>query len=107
MKVASILLGLVAVVSARPSPTVDENLVKRATVTDVAFGFASLNGGTKGGAGGSVTTVSTLPQFTAAVSEKDTAPRIVFVKGIIKGSDKVRVGSNKSIIGLANSGKSS
>ncbi|KEY69465.1 hypothetical protein S7711_02005 [Stachybotrys chartarum IBT 7711] len=104
MKVTSILLGLVAAVSARPSPTVDENLVKRATVTDVAFGFASLNGGTKGGAGGSVTTVSTLPQFTAAVSEKDTAPRIVFVKGIIKGSDKVRVGSNKSVIGLANSG---
>jgi pectate lyase len=104
MKFLSTLASLVAVVAAAPSPTIDEAIVKRATVTDVAFGFASQNGGTKGGAGGTVTTVSTLPQFTAAVNEKDATARIVVVQGIIKGSAKIRVGSNKSIIGLANSG---
>lgn len=60
---------------------------------------------TKGGAGGTVTTVSTLPEFTAAVSEKNTAPVIVVVKGIITGNEKVRIGSNKSIIGLPGSGE--
>lgn len=60
---------------------------------------------TKGGAGGTVTTVSTLPEFTAAVSEKNTAPVIVIVKGVITGNEKVRIGSNKSIIGLPGSGE--
>lgn len=60
---------------------------------------------TKGGAGGTVTTVSTLPQFTEAVKEKNSEPVVVFVKGVISGSAKVRIGSNKSIIGLPGSGK--
>ncbi len=51
-----------------------------------------------------MTTVSTLAQFTAAVSEKNTAPAIVVVKGVITGNEKVRIGSNKSIIGLPGSG---
>ena len=59
---------------------------------------------TKGGAGGTVTTVSTLPQFTAAVNEKDSAARIVVVKGVISGSTDVRIGSNKSVIGLPGAG---
>ena len=59
---------------------------------------------TTGGNGGSVTTVSTLPQFTAAVDEKNTAPLIVVVKGIITGTANVRIGSNKSVIGLPGSG---
>jgi pectate lyase len=60
---------------------------------------------TTGGAGGTVTTVSTLPEFTAAVNEKNSAPAIVVVKGIISGDTKVRIGSNKSIIGLPGSGR--
>ena len=52
-----------------------------------------------------MTTVSTLPQFTEAVNEKNSEPVVVFVKGVISGSAKVRVGSNKSIIGLPGSGK--
>jgi pectate lyase len=51
-----------------------------------------------------VTTVSTLAQFTAAVSEKKKEPAIVFVQGMIEGSTKVRIGSNKTIIGLPGSG---
>lgn len=62
------------------------------------------NDRTTGGAGGTVTTVSTLAQFTAAVAEKNTAPMIVFVQGMINGSAKVRVGSNKSILGLPGAG---
>ena len=51
-----------------------------------------------------MTTVSTLAQFTAAVAEKNTAPAIVVIKGVITGSAKVRIASNKSIIGLPGSG---
>ncbi|KAL2132419.1 hypothetical protein VTI74DRAFT_3817 [Chaetomium olivicolor] len=103
------LASLLALTAATPTPTQPESgiprLAKRATISDAAnLGYATLNGGTKGGAGGTVTTVSTLAQFTAAVNEKNTAPAIVVVKGIIEGNEKVRIGSNKSIIGLPGSG---
>jgi pectate lyase len=49
--------------------------------------------------------VSTLAQFTAAVNEKNSAPAIVVVSGVITGNTKVRVGSNKSIIGLPGAGE--
>ncbi|KAK4109659.1 polysaccharide lyase family 1 protein [Canariomyces notabilis] len=103
------LASVLALAAASPTPTHPESgtarLAKRATISDAAnLGFASLNGGTTGGAGGTVTTVSTLPEFTAAVNEKNSAPAIVVVKGIISGDTKVRIGSNKSIIGLPGSG---
>lgn len=47
-----------------------------------------------------MTTVSTLAQFTAAVDEDDATPRIVVVSGTISGATDVRVGSNKTIVGL-------
>lgn len=68
------------------------------------YPFAANLYSTTGGSGGTITTVSTLPEFTAAVDEKNTAPVIVVVKGIITGVANVRIGSNKSIIGLPNSG---
>ncbi|TVY26093.1 putative pectate lyase B [Lachnellula hyalina] len=88
MKLSLLSSGLAIILqlaSATPTPTSDENVVqeraniaKRATITDIATtGYATQNGGTTGGNGGTVTTVSTLAQFTTAV----------------------RVGSNKSIIG--------
>ncbi|KAF9873818.1 pectate lyase [Colletotrichum karsti] len=104
---ATVFAGLAA---ATPTPTVDNvadkpHLVKRASISDKAtLGYATLNGGTSGGAGGTVTTVSTLAQFTAAVNEKDTAAKIVVVKGVISGAVNVRIGSNKSVIGLAGAG---
>jgi pectate lyase len=52
-----------------------------------------------------VTTVTTLAQFTAAVNEKNSAPAIVVVSGVITGNTKVRVGSNRSIIGLPGAGE--
>lgn len=52
-----------------------------------------------------MTTVSTLAQFTAAVDEDDSTPRIVVVSGTISGEENVRVGSNKTIVGLKGASK--
>jgi len=73
---SSSLTLLLQLASGAPTPTSDEaivqeraNIVKRATVTDIATtGYATQNGGTTGGKGGTVTTVSTLAQFTTAVT---------------------------------------
>ncbi|KAI8635517.1 polysaccharide lyase family 1 protein [Xylariaceae sp. FL1651] len=98
---------LAACVSAVPTPTEDGPLdaraiEKRAAITDAAnIGYASMNGGTKGGAGGTTTTVSSLAAFTAAAGS--SSPYVVVVKGAISGAAKVKVTSNKSIIGASGS----
>ncbi|KAJ5657148.1 uncharacterized protein N7484_000797 [Penicillium longicatenatum] len=87
--------------AAAPTPTtveVTNSVDKRATVSDAAFGYASLNGGTTGGAGGTTTTVSSYAAFTAAVS--GDSKKVVYVSGpITQTADQVKVGSNTSIIG--------
>lgn len=102
MKFTIALAALFGLAAAAPTPTEvsldTRTLEKRATISDKAtIGYATLNGGTTGGAGGSVTTVSTLAQFTAAA--KSPAKLIIVVKGTISGAASIRVGSNKSIIG--------
>ncbi|KAL5485615.1 hypothetical protein ACEPAI_6656 [Sanghuangporus weigelae] len=73
---------------------------KRTSVNDVAtLGFATLNGGTTGGSGGPVMTVTTLDELTDAVASDD--PKIVIIQGTITGNDVVRVGSNTSVLGAA------
>ncbi|OJJ96915.1 hypothetical protein ASPACDRAFT_1874263 [Aspergillus aculeatus ATCC 16872] len=90
--VAGLLSGQVL---AAPTATTH---AKRATVSDSAFGYASLNGGTTGGSGGTTTTVSSYAAFTSAVSSDDK--KVVYVSGTIsKTADQVKVGSNTSIIG--------
>ncbi|KAG4444159.1 hypothetical protein IFR05_000388 [Cadophora sp. M221] len=71
MKLSVVVLGLLtAATNALPTATSNEDvaapvdLAKRASITDVADGYASLNGGTTGGKGGTTTTVSTYAQFT-------------------------------------------
>ncbi|KAK3686359.1 hypothetical protein LTR37_019902 [Vermiconidia calcicola] len=61
-------------------------------------GYASLNGGTTGGQGGSETTVSDLDAFIEAVGADSAA--IVYVSGTISGAGSVYVTSDKSILGL-------
>lgn len=100
MKFSNLSLGLFAGVAlAAPTPTIDNeaNLVNRAAAT-TPIGYASLNGGTTGGAGGTTTTVSTYAQFTAAVAGTNKA--VVYVSAPISTAvSQVKIGSNKSIIG--------
>ncbi|WP_030158170.1 RICIN domain-containing protein [Glycomyces sp. NRRL B-16210] len=60
-------------------------------------GWATQNGGTTGGAGGSSTTVSSASAFTSAVS--GNSAKTVRVSGTIALSGMVNVGSNTTIIG--------
>jgi pectate lyase len=60
-------------------------------------GYASLNGGTEGGAGGSTTTVSSLAAFTAAAA--NTKANVIYVKGTISGSTMVKLTSDTSLLG--------
>lgn len=63
------------------------------------IGWATLGGGTTGGQGGEVVTVTNKAEFVAAVSG-DT-PRIVQVVGTIHGDYNIpNVGSNKTILGI-------
>lgn len=89
-----------ALAALAPLGTLASSLIPRQS-SATPIGYASLNGGTTGGAGGKTVTVSTYADLVAAV--KDESPAIVYVKGKITGSDKIRVGSNKSILGIDSS----
>jgi len=98
---------------AAPTPTENEHpqrarILKRATITDAAtLGYATQNGGTTGGEGGVTTTVSTLAQFSAVADNSkndDITPTIIIISGVITGDEQVRIGSNKTIIGLPGAG---
>jgi pectate lyase len=60
-------------------------------------GWASQNGGTRGGQGGPTVTVSSASALTQAVNSP--GPRIVRIQGVINVSGMVRVRSNISILG--------
>ncbi|KAJ3055945.1 hypothetical protein HK097_008654 [Rhizophlyctis rosea] len=88
-------------------------VLKVALAAAVAFGrvsaqltgYATLNGGTTGGAGGSSVTVTSKDAFINAV--KGTSPKIVYVSGIIDLGSGVTadIGDNTSVIGVgSNSG---
>ena len=63
------------------------------------IGWATLAGGTIGGQGGEVVTVTNKAEFIIAVS--DDIPRIVQVVGTIHGDYNIpNVGSNKTIVGI-------
>lgn len=105
LKLLPAVASLLALAATSPTPTVNSdarsNIEKRASISDAAtLGYASQNGGTTGGSRGTVTTVSTLAQFTAAVDEDDSTPRIIVVSGTISGETDIRIGSNKTIVGL-------
>ncbi|KAA8572841.1 hypothetical protein MFRU_003g00560 [Monilinia fructicola] len=104
MKFSVISAGLLAAfASAAPTPTSEEvvnraAIVKRASITDACnIGYASTHGGTKGGAGGATTTVSTYAQFTKAAT---AGKSVVVVAGpITQNAKQVKVASDTTIIG--------
>ncbi|MCO5973525.1 pectate lyase family protein [Actinoallomurus soli] len=66
-------------------------------------GFASMNGGTTGGAGGTTVTVTTASQLTDYASRSGSY--IIKVNASISLSSMTKVTSNKTIIGVGTAGK--
>lgn len=76
--------------------------------TKVAFesspvGYASMNGGTTGGASGSTVTASSASQLLSYA--QSSTPYVIKVSGTISLSGMNKVASNKTIIGVGSSGK--
>ncbi|CAN5730338.1 hypothetical protein BH23PLA1_BH23PLA1_21980 [soil metagenome] len=67
------------------------------------IGWALAQGGTKGGQGGEILTVSDAESFSLAI--RGNEPRIVQVSGTIRLPELGRVGSNKTVIGLGSDAK--
>ena len=65
---------------------------------DVPIGWASVDGGTTGGHGGAVVTVSDASSLVAQAESK--LPLIIRVSGTIHLTSPVRVKSNKTIVGI-------
>jgi len=79
------------------------NASNSSTVSSTLVGYASMNGGTKGGQGGQVVDVSNQNQLVNAL--KGNNAKIVRVNGIIQLTSEVSVTSNTSLIGAnSNSG---
>ncbi|KAG9092171.1 hypothetical protein FS749_015950 [Ceratobasidium sp. UAMH 11750] len=78
--------------------------VRCAAPVDGIAGYATLNGGTTGGAGGATTTVTSLAALRSAVA--GTSPKIVKISGIITGDGEViDIGSKTTVLGVgSNSG---
>jgi pectate lyase len=87
LSAAVALVGLIAII--QPAG---------AAPADPLVGYGA---GTTGGAGGSTVTVSTLSALTSAVS--GSTAKTVKISGTISGSGDVKVGSNKTILGIGSS----
>lgn len=66
-------------------------------------GWANENGGTTGGAGGTVVTVDNVDDFIYYLEDTEDTPYIIYVSGHINLGNNVRVRGNKTIIGLPGS----
>lgn len=87
--------------SAMPRRTEGKRVHTRTHARCGGAGTLTYLNSTKGGAGGSTTTVSTLPQLSAAASAEGAS--VVVVQGAISGAAKVQVTSDKTIVGKAGS----
>ncbi|WP_424140042.1 hypothetical protein [Roseomonas chloroacetimidivorans] len=80
-------------------------------MSDQVHGFAAMNGGTTGGAGGATVTVTTGKELLAAVKQAADAPLTIIVQGEITaantGADKLVLNDvhNLSIIGAGDGGE--
>ncbi|MFG2024654.1 polysaccharide lyase family 1 protein [Streptomyces sp. NPDC048825] len=102
--VASLGLGAIAPAKAATDAVTGGTAAPR--WTGKAHGFASLDGGTKGGAGGKVVTVTTQADLERYAAAEE--PYIIRVAGTIKAEPfgaNVVVASNKTIIGVGTAGE--
>src|SRR5882724_3697065 len=91
---AVLAAGAVTLVTAQPAGAAFESS---------PVGFASLNGGTTGGAGGSTVTVTSASALDSAL--QSGSRQIIRVQGMISLTGMHKVASNKSILGVgSNSG---
>jgi uncharacterized repeat protein (TIGR01451 family)/uncharacterized repeat protein (TIGR02543 family) len=67
------------------------------------YGYATQSGGTTGGAGGTEVVVNNLADFK--LYSQAAGPYIIYVYGTISGNEVVRVGSDKSILGVGDSAR--
>ncbi|KAJ1561647.1 hypothetical protein HK096_003874 [Nowakowskiella sp. JEL0078] len=65
------------------------------------IGYATLNGGTTGGAGGSTVTVSTAADFVSAAQADGKA--IIYLNGFFSNVGRIDVAADKTIIGVGSS----
>lgn len=93
MKHLNLLLTLSLAYSTVCSPS-----PKPATGDLVGYGNDNPLGATTGGGGGSTITVKNIKDLTTAIS--DNNPRIVLVDGSFNLTSRLKLGSNKSLIGI-------
>ena len=67
------------------------------------YGWATENGGTTGGAGGTEVVVNNLADFKLYANAPEAY--IIYIYGTISGNEMVRVGSNKSILGVGSNAR--
>ncbi|PCC67127.1 pectate lyase [Nannocystis exedens] len=71
-------------------------------IAEEPIGYAALEGGTYGGAGGPTVVVATYDELRSAAEDSDD-PLIIKVSGTIVGEEQIYVRSNKTILGLPGS----
>jgi pectate lyase len=98
---AAAVTATVAGVGQQPTSTPAVTLAAAFETSPV--GYAGMNGGTTGGAGGGTVTVTSTSQFLSAIS--GSTATTVRVGATITLSGMVDVGSNKTIVGVGTSGR--
>lgn len=93
MKHFSLLIPLFLAYSAICSPS-----PKLETWDLVGYGNDNPLGATTGGEGGSTITVNNIKDLTTAIS--DNKPRVILVDGSFNLTSRLKLGSNKSLIGI-------
>jgi pectate lyase len=91
-------LGLILVGLATAAACAMDDRVPASGAGDFPLGWASAEGGTKGGQGGPTVTVSDTEAFLKAIQSKQ--PLIVQVSGTIHLARPERIQSNKTLLGL-------
>lgn len=101
-----VILAALPILATASSLTLESRnvLARRQAEEACPRGYCTENGGTTGGAGAAVLTVTDVDSLLEGAQGEE--PAIIIVSGNISGSAKIRVGSNKTIFGEAGSCRS-